>query len=118
MDAEDLIDQLEPALIAALGENGFDLGIDDDSGAIELATDDWTLVLEAWPDGIGFVASDDEPSASNDAELTDALIKLFGKGLAPLRNVDRYADGAISAALARTSDPLSNGLAALLKQAD
>lgn len=115
MDAEDLIDQLEPALIAALGENGFDLGIDDDSGAIELATDDWTLVLEDWPDGIGFVATDDEPTANSTAELLDALITLFGKGLAPLREVDRYADGAISAALSRTTDPLSNGLATLLK---
>ena len=118
MDAEELIDQLEPALIAAVGEQGFDLALDEDSGAIELATDDWTLVLEDWPNGIGFLAMDDEPAANGDAETIEALTALFGKALAPLREADRYADGAISAALSRTSDPLSNGLATLLKSSE
>jgi hypothetical protein len=118
MDAEDLIDQLEPALISALGDEGFDLDNDDESGGIEIATDDWTLVLEDWPNGIGFLAIDDEPATDNQAQLLDSLQSLFGTALAPLREADRYADGAISAALSRTSDPLSNGLAQLLKQAD
>jgi hypothetical protein len=118
MDAEELIDQLEPALIAALGEDGFDLGLDEDTGTIELATDDWTLVLEDWPVGIGFLAMDDEPSASSGAELSLAMKSLVGNALPPLRAADHYADGAISTALSRTSDPLSNSLAVLLKSAE
>jgi len=115
MDADELIDQLEPALIASLGDGGFDLERDDESGAIELATDDWTLVLEAWPDGIGFLAIDDEPAAASEAELQKAITDLIGKAIAPLRAADQHTDGAIATALTRTSDPISNALAKLLK---
>jgi len=114
METDDLIDLLNSSLIAALGEDAFDLTLDEDSGAIELATDDWTLVLEAWPVGIGFLAVDDEVPAANESELVAAIKDLIGPALKALRDANAEAEGAIVTALKRTTDPMSNGLAALL----
>jgi hypothetical protein len=114
MHAAELIDHLEPALTAALGDEGFDLEHDEESGAIELATDDWTLVLEDWPSGIAFLALDDEPVAQTAADLHLALKALIGAALGPLAEANRATDGGLGTALKRTSDPLSNALAALL----
>ena len=115
MDAHQLIDRLDTALEKALGEDEFDLGIDEESGAIELATDEWTLVLEAWPDGIGFLALDDDPAPGSSAELLTAIELLIGPALAPIKDADAATGGGIAAALVRTFDPVSNALASLLQ---
>lgn len=115
MDTDSLLDFLETNLVATLGENAFDLTLDEDIGSIELATDDWTLVLESWPHGIGFLAVDDEPAAENEAALDEAIALLIGSALRPLREAESESEGAIVTALKRTTDPMSNGLARLLR---
>ena len=110
MDARELIDALDVALTNAVGKDGFDLDLDEESGAIELATDEWTLVLENWPNGIGFLALDDDSDGGDASELAT----IIGPALDGLHGVDIEADGAIAAALRRTSDPISNALATLL----
>lgn len=115
MDTDSLLEFLETNLVAALGENAFDLTMDDDNGSIELATDDWTLVLESWPHGIGFLAVDDEPTAASEAELDAAIEAVIGAALRTLREAESESEGAIVTALTRTTDPMSNGLARLLR---
>lgn len=114
MDADDLIEELNVALAAVLEDDAYDLTLNEDDGTIELATDDWTLVLEAWPAGIAYLALDDEPDTSDPNELRARMIELIGPALRPLVNVNTSADGQVAAALTRTRDPLSNALAALL----
>jgi hypothetical protein len=115
MDADELIEELSDTLSTVLEEDAYDLSIDEDDGTVELATDDWTLVLETWPAGIGYLALDDEPETDDPAELQALMLQLIGPALRPLATLNTASDGQLAAALTRTSDPLSNALAGLLK---
>lgn len=80
---------------------------------IEVQADAWTLVLAGWPLASAWIALDETPSSH--AEHMAAL----AAAIAPperdaLREADRQLDGAVIAALAGSSDPLSEALALLL----
>ena len=114
MDADELIEELSDALSTVLEEDAYDLSLNEDDGFIELATDEWTLVLETWPAGIAYLAMDDEPESDDPAELRALMTNLIGPALRPLTAVNTASEGQLAAALTRTSDPLSNVLAGLL----
>jgi hypothetical protein len=92
----------------------FDLDVEDDT--IQLAMDDWTLVIESWPDGHAFVALDDEPESDDPVVLTSLLLKLFAASLDPLAAVNDETDGRIATLLLRSGDPLSEVFAGMLRR--
>ena len=92
----------------------FDLDIEDDT--IQLAMDDWTLVIESWPDGHAFIALDDEPESDDPVKLTALLSKVFAASLDPLAAVNDETDGRIATLLLRSGDPLSEVFAGMLRQ--
>ncbi len=113
---DELSEAIRGAMTGVLDEDAYWIG-PPSSGResdFELATDDWSLVLEAWPDGIGFFAADDEPDSEDSARLERALVKQLGAVLPALAGVNEWSGGAIAASLQRTTDPLSNALATLL----
>ena len=92
----------------------FDIDVEDDT--IQLAMDDWTLVIESWPDGHAFIALDDEPESDNPVVLTALLSKAFAASLDPLAAVNDETDGRIATLLLRSGDPLSEVFAGMLRQ--
>jgi len=120
--ADSTIDELSEAIRGAmagvLADDAYWIGQPSagGDGDFELATDDWSLVLEAWPEGIGFFAADDEPDFDDAALLERALVKQLGAVLPVLSGVNEWSGGAIATALQRTTDPLSNVLATLLSE--
>ncbi|MEZ4496302.1 MAG: hypothetical protein R2845_05850 [Thermomicrobiales bacterium] len=114
MDAHALIDQLDTALEKALGEDEFDLGFDEESGAIELATDEWTLVLSLARWHRGFWRSM-TISAGFVGRLMTAIELLIGPALAPIKDADVAAEvasqrrsSAPSICLERAGEPASS----------
>lgn len=114
---EELADTIRGAMIGVREDDAYWIGLpaSGQDGDLELATEDWSLVLEAWPAGIGFFAADDEPDSENSAELQEALQMMLGDVVAVLASVNEWAENGIAAALERTTDPLSNALASLIK---
>lgn len=115
MDADELIEELSDTLAAVLEDDAYDLALNEDDGTIELATDDWTLVLESWPAGIAYLALDDEPDTDDPERLRAEMTELIGPALRPLATLNASSEGQLAAALTRTRDPLSNALAGLLR---
>src|SRR6478609_2499465 len=92
----------------------YDIDVMDDT--IQLAMDDWTLVIESWPDGHAFVALDDEPESDDPVMLTALLSKVFASSLDPLAAVNDETNGRIATLLLRSGDPLSEVFAGMLRQ--
>ena len=115
---DELGETIRGAMIGVLEDDAYWLGIpaSGQEGDLEFATEDWSLVLEAWPQGIGFFAADDEPDTENIQELQIALEALLGDVLPVLAGVNEWAENGIVTALERTTDPLSNALAGLIKE--
>ena len=119
MDAERLITTLELALGGALADDDFDvlLGVDEDAPeAVEVTADAWTLHIERWPGGAAFIALESEPEGDDPAEGNVALRKALGAGIGAFAAVDDTLEGALTAALRASGDPLSARLAALLDE--
>jgi hypothetical protein len=114
MDAEELIEELNDRFANTLDEDAYDISLSEDDGTIEVATDDWTLVIESWPAGIAYLALDDEPDTTDPDQLRTAMARLIGAAAGPLTAANNAADGLLIAALIRTRDPLSNALAGVL----
>ncbi len=114
MDAEELIEELNDRFANALEEDAYDISLNEDDGTIEVATDDWTLVIESWPAGIAYLALDDEPDTADPDALHAELTRMIGPARGPLTAVNASADGLLVAALIRARDPLSSGLAHVL----
>jgi len=115
MDADELIEELNDRFANALDDDAYDITLNEDDGTIEVATDDWTLVIESWPAGIAYLALDDEPDTTDPDELRTEMARLIGPAVGPLAAVNNAADGLLVAALTRTRDPLSIALAAVLQ---
>ncbi|CAN5332813.1 hypothetical protein BH09CHL1_BH09CHL1_02680 [soil metagenome] len=114
---EELADTIRGAMIGVLNDDAYWIGLPESGqdGDLELATDDWSLVLESWPVGIGFFAADDEPDTEDPVKLQAALEKSLGNVVSVLVAANEWAENGISIALERTTDPLSNVLATLIK---
>ncbi|MGH2551183.1 MAG: hypothetical protein ACRDHN_17495 [Thermomicrobiales bacterium] len=114
---EELADTIRGAMIGVLDDDAYWIGLPESGqeGDLELATDDWSLVLESWPIGIGFYAADDEPDTEDVATLQASLEKTLGDVVSVLVAVNEWAENGVAIALERTTDPLSNVLATLIK---
>jgi hypothetical protein len=96
-------------LASVLKPNDFDLT--RDGGALDIATDTWSIHLE---DDAGFFTAEDEPE--NPAEFAAARRKVMPEKVErALREADRALGGALSAALARSDDPFTNEFVAALR---
>lgn len=109
MNEAELIEALRTTLDPAIGADAYDLDLNEE-GAIELAADEWTLIIESWPTGIAFLALDDEPETGDSAELQRFLERLLGPVLPALA----AAGPEIVVSLHRSRDPLSIALAKLI----
>lgn len=115
---DELADTIRGAMIGVLEDDAYWIGVpaSGQEGDLELATEDWSLVLEAWPAGIGFFAVDDEPDDEDIAALQESLEVILGDVLPVIAGVNEWAENGIATALERTTDPLSNALAGLIKK--
>jgi hypothetical protein len=114
MNANELIELIGSEFGKLFDIDLFDIDIEDDT--IQLAMDDWTLVIESWPDGHAFVALDDEPTSDDPVVLTALLSKVFAASLDPLAAVNNQSDGRIATLLLRSGDPLSEVFAGMLRR--
>ncbi|MGH2533110.1 MAG: hypothetical protein ACRDJW_12500 [Thermomicrobiales bacterium] len=111
---------LKAALASALSEvlqtEEFDL-VEDETGALEAMSDQWTLWVEGWPGGVAFVTIDDEPADADAARMREARRRVMGVAVdRALAAVDRDIGGALAAALRSSGDPLSGDLALALDE--
>jgi hypothetical protein len=108
---EQLATALTTALTTVLDPDEFDvaLGVDSDSRELDVATDDWTLHLEGWPDTIGWLAVDDEPEDPShfDTARRTVMPEAVEQALA---RADVEVGGALSRALAASNDPFTLAL--------
>ena len=114
MNATELIELFGGEFGAVFDADLFDIDVKDDT--IQLAMDDWTLVIESWPDGHAFVALDDEPESEDPVALTALLAGIFAASLDPLAAVNVETGGRIATLLLRSGDPLSEVLAGMLRR--
>src|SRR4051794_6970657 len=114
MNATELIELFGSEFGKVFDADLFDIDVEDDT--IQLAMDDWTLVIESWPDGHAFVALDDESESDDPVTLTVLLEKVFAAALDPLAAVNDNTGGRIFTLLLRSGDPLSEVLAGMLRR--
>lgn len=106
--------QLESILRATMAGNyapeEYDLVPAPATRELDLVTDEWTLHLERWPEGIAFLAIDDEPAdrIGYAAARTHALGE---RGLRTLTALNAALGGTLVAALRRSGDPFAIDLA-------
>ena len=92
----------------------FDLKVDDETGAIELATDDWTLQIDGMPDAPdAWVAIDAEPDYPGEYEKA-AHDAFRAVELAALRRANQGLNGLLAEALHTSLDPFSQHLSEIL----
>jgi hypothetical protein len=106
------------ALASALGEvlaaEQFDL-VEDAAGALEAMTDEWTLRIEGWPDGIAYLTIDDEPGDVTEMRRARRAVMPVAVERA-LALADRELGGGLALALRASADPLSIDLAQALAE--
>jgi hypothetical protein len=120
VESDTSIDRLAAALNAALGSvldtEEFDI-TPGASGELDVSTDDWTLHLEGWPNGVAWLAIDDEPDDA--AHYTAARRKLMSDAVErALAEADRAVEGALTRALAASGDPFTAELLAAMAPID
>ncbi len=114
MDITTAAEQARERLLAVLSPDDFDATVEDEH-AIEIATDDWTLRIEDWPDGAGWLAIDDEPDDPSEYERARRAVMSEAVERA-LADLDRQLGGAIVRSLIASGDPFSQDFAhALLR---
>ena len=116
IEVSDVVAALRSALSAGESEDEFNISVNDETGAIECATDDWTLLIEGVPDGnpLAWMAIDEEPE--NEAGFLRARRGAINPAEeAALRQVDSTLGGLLTQALAASEDPFSQHVAASLR---
>jgi hypothetical protein len=87
-----------------------DFDLTFEGGEIDIATDDWTMHLEA---GSGWIAIDNEPE--DDSGYAIALRDAFqSREIEAIRAANDAVDGAIGELLAGSGDPLSAAFADMI----
>ncbi len=112
---EQLGSALATALKVVLDPDEFDiaLGVAADVRELDVATDDWTLHIEGWPDPIGFLAIDDEPDDETQYEASRRAVMSVAVEQA-LAEADRAVGGVLSRALTTSGDPFTLALVKVL----
>jgi hypothetical protein len=111
-DLDRLAAALDAALRSVLDPEEFDI-TRGGAGELDLSTDDWTLHVEGWPDGVAWLAIDDEPDdpahygTARRAVMSEAVERA-------LAEADRAVDGALVRALMASGDPFSTEFASAL----
>lgn len=114
MDLNTVAEQIRMALGAVLGQEEFDVVVED-GRVLDVATDEWTIHIEDWPDGSGWFAIDDEPD--DPSEYARARRAVMSEAVErALAEVDRELGGAITRCLDASGDPFSQDFAAALRQ--
>ncbi|GIW03467.1 MAG: hypothetical protein KatS3mg059_0087 [Thermomicrobiales bacterium] len=114
MDLNAVAEQIRTALGMVLDQEDFDVVVED-GRVLDVATDEWTIHIEDWPDGIGWFALDDEPD--DPSEYARARRAVMSEAVErALAEVDRELGGAITRSLDSSGDPFSQDFAAALRQ--
>lgn len=114
LSVADIVAALREEMGRELRPVEFDLTVDDETGDIELATDDWTLSIGGVPVApIAWVAIDAEPESAHEYEKArqDAFRSVE---IAALRRADLALDGLLNRALIASDDPFSMYMAGIL----
>lgn len=109
--------QLEAALREGFGaliaRHEVDLVPDEDSDALELQADAWSLHCDGWPLRSAWLAIDAEPESAE--RQREALASMFGHGELPaFQAADALTNHALTDALRASGDSLSLTLAELI----
>jgi hypothetical protein len=114
LDITTAAEQARERLLAVLSPDDFDVTVEDEQ-AIEIATDDWTLRIEGWPDGAGWLAIDEEPDDQSEYERARRAVMSEAVERA-LADIDRQLGGAIVRSLIASGDPFSQDFAHVLQR--
>lgn len=100
------------ALADRVAAEDYDLVVEGD--AIDLATDDWTLHLDGFPEASGWIAIDNQPDDAS--EYAEAMRGSFQRAeIDALRVANEAVSGLIATALERSGDELSAVFAGMLR---
>lgn len=114
-EVSDVVAALRTELTAGEPDDEFDIRINDDTGAIECATDDWTLLIEGVPESpVAWMAIEDEPEEPEQYPRARRAVLRSVEEQA-LRRVDRTLDGLLTRALEASGDPFSQHLSSVLR---
>ena len=107
----DIVAVLRREMLASVRQVEFDLKVDDETGEIELSTDDWTITIDIDPGPpSAWVAIDVEPELEReyDKARQDAFRP---QEIAALQRTDQALDGLLTRALTTGGDPFSQFIA-------
>lgn len=100
MDTTRLAELLRQSFEPVLGSEDIDLLPSEAGDALDIVTEDWTLLLEGWPDQPVATVSTDPSAASRDEVMAYEIDEAFAY-------VDAQVDGALTTALKASGDPVS-----------
>jgi hypothetical protein len=114
IEVVDVVAVLRTELAAGESVDEFDITVNDETGAIECATDDWTLLIEGVPETpAAWIAIDEEPE--NEAEFERAQRDTMNPAeVQALIRADAALGGLLSQALDASGDPFSQHVARAL----
>lgn len=113
MDENRIREVVTKHLLTVLKPADFDITGSLDDDGLDISTDEWTIHLES---GWGFLAIEDEPELP--AAFAAARRKVMPEKVErALIAIDRELDGALSAALETSGDPLSLDFVPVLRSA-
>jgi hypothetical protein len=111
-DTARLAAALTAALRTVLDPDEFDV-TPAPAGALDVATDDWTLRFEDWPIGPAWLAIDDEPD--DPSAYASARRRVMSEAVErALAEADRAVGGALTRALRASGDPFTVDFSATL----
>ena len=114
-EVSDVVAALRSELSAGESADEFDITVNDETGAIECATDDWTLLIEGVPESpVAWMAIEDEPEDPDQYPRARRAVLRSVEEQA-LRRVDAALEGLLSRALEASDDPFSQHLATALR---
>lgn len=114
VEVSDVVAALRTELAAGESEDEFDITIDDETGAIECATDDWTLLIEGVPGSpMAWLAIENEPDDPDQYPRARRAVMRSAEEQA-LRRVDVALEGLLTRALEASADPFSQHVAEAL----
>lgn len=112
----DVVAALRRALAAGESEDEFDITVNDETGAIECATDDWTLLIDGVPEAPrAWLAIDNEPDDPEQYPRARRAVMRSAEEQA-LRQADAELNGLLSQALTASEDPFSAHVAGVVRQ--
>jgi hypothetical protein len=113
-DTDRLAAALDAALRTVLDPDEFDV-TPGAPGELDVSTDDWTLHVEQWPNGVAWLAIDDEPDEPSGYTAARRRV-MSGEVERALAEADRAMGGRLTRALQASGDSFTMGLANALSR--